>query len=100
MPGTGALTAETEVEAESSGNEHLDVAGNVEEAGEGNGGHVSEEQTQKREGYREEAAKRPGLGYGLFWRKELNWRVLGWEFLPNSTDAGKEDKCKEGFFNA
>jgi tRNA-specific adenosine deaminase 3 len=25
-----------------------------------------------------------GLGYGLFWRKELNWRVMTFQYLPSS----------------
>ena len=31
-----------------------------------------------------------GLGYGLFWRRELNWRVMCFEWIVE--DLGKEDR--------
>jgi tRNA-specific adenosine deaminase 3 len=34
-----------------------------------------------------------GLGYGLFWRRELNWRVLTFEY---SGDEGREGRSNEG----
>ena len=36
-----------------------------------------------------------GLGYGLFWRRELNWRVLTFQYLPPLEDGGSEDGCGE-----
>ena len=33
-----------------------------------------------------------GLGYGLFWREELNWRILTFRYLPSNSGLGKENK--------
>ncbi|KAL2066222.1 hypothetical protein VTL71DRAFT_2293 [Oculimacula yallundae] len=30
------------------------------------------------------------LGHGLFWRKELNWTLLGWQWLHEGDGKGKE----------
>ena len=32
------------------------------------------------------------LGYGLFWRRELNWRVMTFEYSSGRTDTGSEVK--------
>lgn len=32
--------------------------------------------------------------YGLHWRKELNWRALGFEFVED--DAGEESRTENG----
>lgn len=54
--------------------------------------------------------QRPGetkdsLGYGLFWRKELNWRVLAFQYFPSgaSTDHvgdGPDEQCPALEFHA
>ena len=37
------------------------------------------------------------LGYGLFWRRELNWRVMTFEYSGGRTDTGSEveDQAEE-----
>lgn len=35
----------------------------------------------------EEDGPRRGLGYGLFWRQELNWRLLAWQWLDDDDDG-------------
>lgn len=32
-----------------------------------------------------------GLGHGLFWRKELNWTCLGWEWRVGEGQDEKEE---------
>ena len=34
-----------------------------------------------------------GLGYGLCWRKELNWQFMCWEYIePRHKDTGNVDQ--------
>ena len=28
-----------------------------------------------------------GLGYGLFWRRELNWKLLAWQWVGVDEDV-------------
>lgn len=39
----------------------------------------------------------PQMKYGLFWRKELNWRTLGFQYIEDSGDHTSEDG---GLFHA
>lgn len=34
----------------------------------------------------QDSTGKDGLGLGLFWRKELNWSLLGWQWLPEESD--------------
>lgn len=36
------------------------------------------------------------LYYGLHWRKELNWRALGFEFVENGLEDGKNEHGNGG----
>ncbi|KAI9878784.1 MAG: tRNA-specific adenosine deaminase subunit tad3 [Pleopsidium flavum] len=62
MPWTGGLTSESTVA----------LAGSVKDIGERGGSVESEE---------------GGLGYGLFWRRELNWKLLGWRWVGMDDDV-------------
>ncbi|KAK2755753.1 tRNA-specific adenosine deaminase subunit tad3 [Arachnomyces sp. PD_36] len=42
----------------------------------------------------------PVAGYGLHWRRELNWRSLGFEFVEKREDVEKSGKKPEEQFNA
>ena len=36
--------------------------------------------------------KKPqGLGYGLYWRNELNWKLLGWQYAQADEEGNEED---------
>jgi tRNA-specific adenosine deaminase 3 len=35
------------------------------------------------------------LGYGLFWRRELNWRAMAFEYIGRRTDTGSEEDQAE-----
>jgi tRNA-specific adenosine deaminase 3 len=39
-----------------------------------------------------------GLGYGLCWRKELNWQFMCWEYVPSQeegTAARRQVTCRK-----
>lgn len=38
-----------------------------------------------------------GLGYGLCWRKELNWQFMCWEYMPVAEEGTntRQDNCKD-----
>ncbi|KAL3494839.1 hypothetical protein BJX62DRAFT_196876 [Aspergillus germanicus] len=48
-------------------------------------------EAENEEGKANEAnSKQPRQYYGLHWRKELNWRALGFEFVQDGQNAGEE----------
>lgn len=67
MPRSGGLTSELTVPAE------LIPAKGVED-----------------EGLSNEGRREPGLGYGLFWRPGLNWKLLVWEWVDEDGDGAEE----------
>ena len=74
MPKTGGLTAEMEESTSAiRPSMGLSIVG-------------VECNSSKREA-RSQAKRCPlgGLGYGLFWRPELNWKLLGWQWLDDET---------------
>lgn len=82
MPLTGGLTAEQGVVVQTSsspgammmGEKSSTTAREIEEASvdEDNGAVADDD---------------GGLGYGLFWRNELNWKFLAWEWRDENSDA-------------
>lgn len=74
MPKTGGLTAEIEATT-------FTTSSNAELSG------LYVECQPKVAGASSPARYRPpgGLGYGLFWRPELNWKLLGWQWLDDET---------------
>lgn len=42
----------------------------------------------------------PAAGYGLNWRRELNWRVLGFEFVEERAEEKDESENQEEKFHA
>jgi len=49
----------------------------------------------KRTGRREVAAFDAERGYGLHWRRELNWRTLAFEFVAGHGDGDGDDGVEE-----
>lgn len=82
MRRTGGMSAEVDciVEERDGEGEEGGKEGGKEEEGEGKEG---ERDTKKRN------------GYGLFWRPELNWRMLGWRWEDD--DYEDDDEQEEGY---
>ncbi|PGH13786.1 hypothetical protein AJ79_03486 [Helicocarpus griseus UAMH5409] len=53
----------------------------------------------KEEEARLDAALDPYVGYGLHWRRELNWRAVGFRFVEEKVE-GREEGLERGVFHA
>lgn len=74
MPRTGGLTAEVETRKSTTGSNPELSEVHVEW-----GSKLLDTRTPSQH------AISGGLGYGLFWRPELNWKLLGWQWLDDET---------------
>jgi len=88
MAETGGLCAEREVMRGEHGERHGDEGEGDEDKGEKDGDKGGKYGDIHIGGDVVERINAAGLGYGLFWREDLNWRFLAWEWKADDSDNG------------